>query len=214
MSNPIFLHLPHNIAVVWRIAATLKKELYEDHSARCRQGRAHAPLHQQPAQVPAARRRKDHHRLDRGRHPATRPHRDHLHHRLQGRSHGPLPSGQARMGQDPHRTPERPAGPGAGNKPRAPLHKRRRTPAHNTRRHPVRRGPQTTRGRKRERAVHLQGAGSPTLRRGRHRRERAFPAAQGRALAARSRGVTPRLPRLEGRAQLTSGPPGPTGFDP
>ena len=44
---------------------------------------------------------------------------------------------------------------------------------------------------------------------------RAFPGqGRGRALAARSRGVTPRLPRLEGRAQLTSGPPGPTGFHP
>lgn len=44
---------------------------------------------------------------------------------------------------------------------------------------------------------------------------RAFPGqSRGRALAARSRGVTPRLPRLEGRAHLTSGPPGPTGFDP
>lgn len=53
------------------------------------------------------------------------------------------------------------------------------------------------------------------LRVGGHRiRHRAFPAAQGRALAARSRGVTPRLPRLEGRAQATSGPPGPSGFDP
>ena len=43
----------------------------------------------------------------------------------------------------------------------------------------------------------------------------AFPGqGRGRALAARNRGVTPRFPRLEGRAQLTSGPPGPTGFDP
>ena len=44
---------------------------------------------------------------------------------------------------------------------------------------------------------------------------RAFPGqGRGRALAARSRGVTPRLPRLEGRAHLTSGPPGPSGFHP
>ena len=44
---------------------------------------------------------------------------------------------------------------------------------------------------------------------------RAFPGqGPGRALAARSRGVTPRLPRLEGRARDTSGPPGPSGFDP
>ena len=43
----------------------------------------------------------------------------------------------------------------------------------------------------------------------------AFPGqGRGRALAARSRGVTPRLPRLEGRAQLTRGPPGPSGFHP
>ena len=68
------------------------------------------------------------------------------------------------------------------------------------------------------------------LRVGSHRfRHRAFPATfsssprrrgstcgpwQGRALVARSRGVTPRLPRLEGRARDTSGPPGPSGFDP
>ena len=44
---------------------------------------------------------------------------------------------------------------------------------------------------------------------------RAFPGqGRGRALAARSRGVTPRLPRLEGRVHLTSGPPGPSGFHP
>ena len=44
---------------------------------------------------------------------------------------------------------------------------------------------------------------------------RAFPGqGRGRALAARNRGVTPRFPRLEGRAQGTGGPPGPTGFDP
>lgn len=48
---------------------------------------------------------------------------------------------------------------------------------------------------------------------GHHFQHRAFPAAQGRALAARSRGVTPRLPRLEGRVRDTSGPPGPSGFD-
>ena len=91
------------------------------------------------------------------------------------------------MGQDPHRTPERPAGFGAGNKPRAPLRKRRRTLAHHTRRHPVRRGPRATRGRKRKCAVHLQGAGSPTLRRCRHRRERAHRAARGKAPGIRER---------------------------
>ena len=44
---------------------------------------------------------------------------------------------------------------------------------------------------------------------------RAFPGqGRGRALAARNRGVTPRFPRLEGRAQGTGGPPGPSGFHP
>jgi hypothetical protein len=44
---------------------------------------------------------------------------------------------------------------------------------------------------------------------------RAFPGqGRGRALAARKRGLTPLFPRLEGRAQSTSGPPGPSGFDP
>ena len=43
---------------------------------------------------------------------------------------------------------------------------------------------------------------------------RAFPGqGRGRALAARKRGLEPLFPRLEGRAQGTSGPPGPTGFD-
>lgn len=50
------------------------------------------------------------------------------------------------------------------------------------------------------------------LRTGGHSlQHRAFPAAQGWALAARSRGVTPRLPRLEGRARDPSGPPRPFG---
>ena len=49
----------------------------------------------------------------------------------------------------------------------------------------------------------------------RDRSYRAFPGQdRGRALAARNRGVTPRLPRLEGRAQGTGGPPGPSGFHP
>ena len=44
---------------------------------------------------------------------------------------------------------------------------------------------------------------------------RAFPGqGRGRALAARKRGLTPLFPRLEGRAQDTGGPPGPTGFHP
>ena len=44
---------------------------------------------------------------------------------------------------------------------------------------------------------------------------RAFPGqGRGRALAVRKRGLTPLFPRLEGRAHLTSGPPGPTGFEP
>ena len=161
-----------------------RRKLYEDHSACCRQGRTHAPLTPAicpSACSPSAERPSS---TESWTTPAPRPHRDHLHHRLQGRSHGPLPGGQARMGQDPHRTPERPAGSGAGNKPRAPLRKRRRAPAHHTRRHPVRCGSRATRGRKRECAVHLRGAGSPTLRRCRHRRKRAFPATQGRALAA------------------------------
>ena len=40
------------------------------------------------------------------------------------------------------------------------------------------------------------------------------PAVRGRALAARNCGLTPQLPRLEGRVRDTGGPPGPTGFDP
>ena len=44
---------------------------------------------------------------------------------------------------------------------------------------------------------------------------RAFPGqGRGRALAAQNCGLTPQFFRLEGRVHLTSGPPGPSGFDP
>ena len=51
------------------------------------------------------------------------------------------------------------------------------------------------------------------LRTGGHRiRHRAFPAAQGRALAAEF--ILSEAEGPEGRAQDTGGPPGPSGFDP
>jgi len=67
--------------------------------------------------MPPARGRQDHHRPDRGGRAPARAHGDPVHHRVQGGSPRRVPETQARMGPHPHRAPERPAGPGAGDKP-------------------------------------------------------------------------------------------------
>ena len=118
------------------------------------------------------------------------------------------------MGQDPHRTPERPAGPGQAISLALP-YTSDDEPLLIILGDTLFDADLERLAGESENVLYTYKVQNPRrFRRGRHRRERAFPATQERALAARKRGLTPLFPRLEGRAQLTSGPPGPSGFDP